>query len=63
MPLPFTAREFFDLFGAYNRSFWPDRRLLDRQRGDDGAAPAHGVVGSQGLTRLVALQWAWTAVA
>lgn len=63
MPLPFAEREFYDLFGAYNRAFWPVIAVFWIVSAAMAVRLLRGQGVSRGLSRLVALQWAWTAIA
>jgi len=62
--LPFSADQFFGVFADYNRTFWPIAALLWL------AATAMLVMAwrdparwSRGLTYLLAVVWAWSAIA
>lgn len=64
MDLPFTRAEFFDIFAAYNIAWWPaavalwavSLGLVIRALGPAG--PSHRALGA-----LLAVHWAWSAVA
>jgi hypothetical protein len=62
MDLPFTEREFFDLFGAYNQAFWPVVAGFWIASAAMTVRLVRGQITSRGLTRLVAAQWAWTGL-
>jgi Family of unknown function (DUF6064) len=64
MRLPFTSQQFFDLLAAYNAAFWPVVAVL-------WGVSVVAVVGrwssrrpdDRWLSALLAVQWAWSAVA
>lgn len=62
MHLPFTEREFFDLFGAYNRALWPIVALFWMVSAAATVQLMRGRRLASDLTALVGLQWAWTGI-
>ena len=63
MTLPFTEREFFDLFAAYNQAFWPVIGLFWIVTAASTVQLFRGQALSKGLIGFLAFQWAWTAIA
>jgi hypothetical protein len=63
MNLPFTIDQFFDVFGAYNRSLWPVALGLWIYALLGVAILARHRNGGRFITILLAVQWVWAAVA
>ena len=63
MTLPFTAGDFFDVFSAYNRALWPFAAALWGYALAVAVLFALGRASSRSIALLLAVQWAWAAVA
>jgi hypothetical protein len=63
MRLPFSRDAFFDVFGAYNDAWWPIALLFWTATLVAFVSRLRGGRGSEWTFGLLALQWAWSAVA
>jgi hypothetical protein len=63
MTLPFTPGEFFDVFSAYNRALWPFPAALWVYALVIVVLFARGRASGRSIAVLLAVQWAWAAVA
>jgi uncharacterized protein DUF6064 len=61
--LPFSSTEFFEVFGAYNRSLWPLALALWIYALAGVAVLARHRDGSRFITLMLAVQWAWGGLA
>jgi len=63
MALPFTPGQFFEAFSAYNRALWPFALALWIYALAVVVLFARGRASGQSIAILLAIEWAWTAVA
>ena len=62
--MPFSRTEFFDVFGAYNSALWPAALVLWLvSAGLMATAVRAGEPPHRALSVLLAVHWAWSAVA
>jgi hypothetical protein len=62
MRLPFTAQQFFDVFGAYNALAWPVALALWLGTLGYGVALVRGQARSVALSAFAAVHWAWSGL-
>jgi hypothetical protein len=63
MPLPFSEREFLDVFGAYNGALWPAAAALWVASLVALALVLRGVRIDRSVSILLAVHWAWAGIA
>ena len=63
MTLPFTADQFFDLFGAYNRALWPAALVLWLYALAGAVVLArHSHNNGRWIAAMLAVQWTWAGL-